>query len=86
MPHSSSLGSVGHPGRAPLAHVAGDPLGVVRLAGQQFGNRRLDLLGVGGTLVIQQGGRIGAVEQVGGVGQAAIGVSRSQPGVHPTRW
>jgi hypothetical protein len=84
IPHSSSFGSVGHrPGA--LAHVAGDPLGVVRLAGQQFGNRRLDLLGVGCALVIQQGGRVGAVEQVGGVGQAAVGVSRSQPGVHP-RW
>jgi hypothetical protein len=45
MPHSSSFGRAG-PGA--LADVAADPLGVVRPAGEQFGNRGLDFLRVGG--------------------------------------
>jgi hypothetical protein len=59
IPHSSSLGSAG-PGA--LAHVAGDPPGIVRFAAQQFGDRGLDLLGVGGAVVAHQGGGVGAVE------------------------
>jgi hypothetical protein len=60
-----------------LADVAEDPLGVVRLAGDQFGNRGLDFCGWD-RLVIQQGAMGGAVQQVVRVGQAAVPADRGQ--------
>jgi hypothetical protein len=82
IPHSSSFGSAG-PGA--LAHLTGDPLGIMRLAAQQLGDRGLDLLGVGGAVIAQQGGGVGALQQVGGVGQAAVGdhLGPQQPGHQP---
>ena len=54
----------------------------MRLPCEQFCNGGLDLLGVGGAVVVEQGGGVGAVEQVGGVGQAAVGydLGPEQPG------
>ena len=83
MPHSSSFGLAG-PGA--LADVAADPLGVVRPAGEQFGNRGLDFLRVGGSVVIQQDAMGGAVQQVAGVGQAAVLADRGQQQPSWWRW
>jgi hypothetical protein len=68
LPHSSSLGSAG-PGA--LADVAGDPLAWCGLRTSNFGNRGLDGR-VRGALVVQQDAMVGAVQQVAGVGQAAV--------------
>src|SRR5215218_8917814 len=81
--HSSSFGLAG-PGA--LADVAADPLGVVRPAGEQFGNRGLDFLRVGGAVVIQQDAMGGAVQQVAGVGQAAVLADRGQQQPSWWRW
>src|SRR5215217_284684 len=55
------LVGVGRAWPGALAHVAGDALGIVRLAAQQVGDRGLDLLRVGGAVVAQQGGGVGGV-------------------------
>src|SRR5215216_6586674 len=83
MPHSSSFGRAG-PGA--LADVAADPLGVARPAGEQFGNRGLDFLRVGGALVLQEDAMGGAVQQVAGVGQAAVLADRGQQQPSWWRW
>ena len=65
-------------GPGALADVAADPLGVVPPAGEQFGIRGLDFLRVRGAVVIQQDAMDSAVQQVAGVGQAALLADRGQ--------
>ena len=71
-------------GPGALADVAADPLGVVRPTGDQFGIRGLDFLRVRGDVAIQQDAMGGAVQQVAGVGQAAVLADRGQQ--QPSWW
>jgi hypothetical protein len=83
MPHSSLFGLAG-PGA--LADVAADPLGVVRPAGERSEFAASTFSGSGGAVVIQQDAMGGAVQQVAGVGQAAILADRGQQQPSWRRW